>query len=275
MARSRRSRAQARVEEIALVAGQAVPGARGPVARLGQPRSAVEGALVLGHPLPLVGGGAQGALDPQVIETVLDPTAQPRPLAQKRLVRQLDRALADRHQPVVREYVEQRLGLAAQVRQRKPAALDTAVIVDLDELEQHPAGELALLVVEVGERLLGQPRHGAPHAAGLLVGGQAQAPPVPVLPELEQRGRNERQRAGRVLDVVDDRLHQLVLHRQADALGRAGDRAPQLLGPHRADEHVVGGEQTRERRVLGAAAVEVGAQRDHDDGVRLAARARR
>ena len=91
-----------------------------------------------------------------------------------------------------------------------------------------------------------------------------------MLPELEQGRREERERARCVLDVVDEPLHQLVLDRQADALGGADDRPPEFLGLHRADQHVVRGEQARQRRVLGAAAVEVGAQGNHDDPRRLA-----
>ena len=86
---------------------------------------------------PQLGGGAQGALDPQIIEAVLDPALEPRPFAQERFVRQLRRAFAHRHQPRVREHVQQGLGLGAHIGQREPAALDASLVADLDELEEH------------------------------------------------------------------------------------------------------------------------------------------
>ena len=126
---------------------------------------------------------------------------------------------------------------------------------------RRPAGR----VVELREGVLGEPRDGAVHAAGLLVGAVAQAAAVAALPQLEQRGRQQRQAARLALDVGDERVDELGLDAQPRALGRALDRAPQLVAAHRADEHVVGGEQRRQLGIGGAAAVVVGAQRDHDD----------
>ena len=56
---------------------------------------------------------------------------------------------------------------------------------------------------------------------------------------------------------------------QADPLRRPLDRAPQLVARHRADEHVVRAEQARQLGVRGAAAVEVGAHREHHDAAAL------
>ena len=52
------------------------------------------------------------------------------------------------------------------------------------------------------------------------IGGQGERVAVPFLPELEQGGGKERQPAGLVLDVGDERVHQLRLDLEAGAGGR-------------------------------------------------------
>ena len=66
---------------------------------------------------------------------------------------------------------------------------------------------------------LGEPRHGAANPAGVFVGGEPQPPPVPLLPLLEQRSREQGQRARLALDVGDQRVDQLRIHLQAGAVG--------------------------------------------------------
>ena len=46
----------------------------------------------------------------------------------------------------------------------------------------------------------------------------AQPPPVPLLPQLEERRRQQRERAGRALDVRHERVDELGLDAEADAL---------------------------------------------------------
>ena len=128
------------------------------------------------------------------------------------------------------------------IRRRSTAAL----VVDLDELEEHAARELALLVVEVRERLLGQPRDRAADSARPLVGGEAQAPPVAVLPELEQRRRERaaarparprrRRRSPRTSSSSTDRPTRCA----GQAIARRSSSG--CIGP---DEDVVGGQQAR------------------------------
>ena len=123
---------------------------------------------------------------------------------------------------------------------------------------------------EVAVDALGQPRHGAVDAAGAVVGGEGEARPVALLPQLEQRGREQRQRPGLALDVGDQRVDERGVDPQAGALGGQHDRAPQLVAAHRPDRHVVGAEHAPQLGVARAAAVEVGAQRDQHE--RAAAR---
>ena len=132
-----------------------------------------------------------------------------------------------------------------------------------------------LLGVEPLVGALGQPRDGAAHAAGLLVGAQAQRAAVAPLPELEQRRRQQRQRAGLALDVGDQRIDRSGSTRRPARRGGQLDRPAQLVAAHRPDEHVVGAEQPRQLRVGGAAAVEVGADGDqHQRAPPRVARAR-
>ena len=128
-------------------------------------------------------------------------------------MRDLDLALADRDQPIVGEHGEH-LGDAVRPSSSASAhapAHDGVALALAREPQQDPARDLAAAGVEPLVRALGQPRDRAVHAAGLLVGAQAQAPAVALLPQLEQRGRQQRQRAGLALDVRDQRVDELGL----------------------------------------------------------------
>jgi hypothetical protein len=213
-------------------------------------------------------------VDPEVVAVVLDPLAQPWPLAEQRLVRELDGARADGQQPGVGEMADHGRGVAAalglELREREAAALDAALGLHLGQPEEHRARERLLPRVEPAERLLREPRDRPEDAARGLVGREPQPPPVPALPELEQRRGQQRERAGLVLDVAHQRLDEVGLDVQADPLRRADDHLAQLHVPHRADQHMVRGEQAREVRICRAAPVEVGADR-HDDDAALVA----
>ena len=92
---------------------------------------------------------------------------------------------------------------------------------------------------------------------------------VAALPELEQGGREQRKASGLALDVGHQPVGELRLDEEPGLLGGTLDRAAQLVACERRNEHVVGGEDARELRVLGAAAVLIGPQReDHDPAAR-------
>ena len=131
---------------------------------------------------------------------------------------------------------------------------------------------VAPLGVEPLVGALGQPRDRAAHAAGLLVGGSARRRrPSRSLPQLEQRGRQQRQRAGLALDVGDQRVDELRLDAQAGAL-RAGSSIARRSSSRRIGPTSTWLAPSRRAQlgVGGAAAVEVGAHRDQDE--RAAAR---
>ena len=106
-------------------------------------------------------------------------------------------------------------------------------------------------------------------AAGARVRRQSHAPPVALPPELEQRRRQQRQRARLAFNIRQQRVDELGLDLQADPLRGSLDRALQLVARHRPDEHVVGTEQARELGVGGTTPVEVGAHGDHNHACAL------
>jgi hypothetical protein len=222
----------------------------------------------------------QVPMQPPPLRVLLQPAAEPWPFPQQRLVRDLDLALPDRDQPVVDERGEHiaRLPIALHVelRQRDAPAHDgRPFCVGLPrEPQQDPARDLTLAGIELAVGGLGQPRHRTVHAAGVLVGTQPQQPTVAVQPELEQRGRQQRQRARLALDVRDQRVDEFGIDSQTPTAGRQLDRATKLVPAHRPDEHAVCAEQARELRIGRTATVVVGPQRDeHERSPALLARA--
>ena len=80
---------------------------------------------------------------------------------------------------------------------------------------------------------------------------------LPLLPELEQGGGEQRQRARLALDVVDEGVGQLRLDPQTHPGGGQLDGAAQLRGLHRPHQDVVRTQELGERRVGGKASVEI------------------
>ena len=68
----------------------------GPVQRRGQAPAAVELATVAAVGLPLACGVAEVVAQAPALRFLLEPSAQARPLAQQRLMRDLDRTIANR-----------------------------------------------------------------------------------------------------------------------------------------------------------------------------------
>ena len=98
-----RSRCRLRSRNARSVASSSASCVGRPVERGGQPRAAVEAAGVARVAVPGARGLAERAMQAAALRVLVEPAAQPRPLAQERLVRDLDRAVADRQQPALRE----------------------------------------------------------------------------------------------------------------------------------------------------------------------------
>src|SRR3954451_3030295 len=85
-------------------------------------------------------------------------------------------------------------------------------------------------------------------------------------PDLQQNVLQQWQRAGAVADVLQDLLYQPGLERQPSRPGWLLDSPAQAVGTERADHHVLGREDASQLRVGRTAVVEVGPQREHDNG---------
>src|SRR5262249_35217257 len=120
-------------------------------------------------------------------------------------------------------------------------------------------------LVEPSVRLLGEPGHGAANATGAPVGLMAEETTVSVAPQLEERSGEERQTAGLAGHIPDEGLHKGGVDVEVRTVCRELDRADELARLHRPDQNVIGAQQLTEARILAAAAVEVGAERDSDD----------
>ena len=80
------------------------------------------------------------------------------------------------------------------------------------------------------------------------------------------RAAESRRQAARLAgDVADQRRRQVGLDPQARPARRQLDRPAPLIAAHRPDENLVGADEPGEVSVLGAAAVEVGPDCEHDD----------
>jgi hypothetical protein len=124
--------------------------------------------------------------------------------------------------------------------------------------------------------VFGQPGDGAAHAAAGPVVAVAQHAPVTRPPQLQQRGRQQRQPAGLSGHVGHQRPDQRALGLEPGAGGRLLDRPRQLAAIHRPGQHVARAHQRGQLRVGGEPAVEIRAQHHHHQRppLRIARRSR-
>ena len=185
----------------------------GPVERRGEPGAAVELARVAPGRLPVAGGGDQVRVQPAPLRVLLEPAAQPRPLAQQRLVGDLDAPLADRDEALSAstrqrsaDAVAARARPAARGGARRPSPSPSASRSSIAPRDRAARSSSSRSYARSASRATA-PR--TPPAA--LVGGQAQPAAVAPLPQLQQRGRQQRQRPGSPLDVGHERVGELRL----------------------------------------------------------------
>ena len=266
------------VEERALGRVELAPVRCAPVRRRGQAGAAVELGGVAPAGLPLAGRDGEVVMQAPALGVLGDPVAQARPLAQQRLVRDLDAVLRERDETAVGERAEHApdvLAVGVELAHRHGAAHGAAVGLLAGQPEQDRARDLALAVAQAAVRPLGEAGDRAAHAARALVGRQPQMTAVAALPQLEQRRGQQRKRAGLRFDIGEQPVDELGLHAQPAGARRALDRPSQLTAPHRSHEHVVGTQHLAEVAVLAAASVEVGAHGDDDGRGRRGQAARR
>ena len=153
---------------------------------LGETAAAEQVVGVVARALPLVDGLGQPAVQQQLLAAIVDPSVEPVPLGQQRLVGDLDgRGAGDgmaveRQQPVLAEAVENRVDggrlerEAAQLAPGHPAACVLRRLADGHQPEEHLAGGLATGGVELAVESVGATPEGADHPTGALVVGGRQ-----------------------------------------------------------------------------------------------------
>ena len=119
-------------------------------------------------------------------------------------------ALADGHESALGEngHDSRRILVRLELELRKGARRRTASSPSDARQPGGCGGGLLLLGREPVERLLGNPRNGSSDTAALSIRLEPQRPPVAVLPELDERRREQRQTAGLVHDVGDEGVDQ-------------------------------------------------------------------
>ena len=174
-------------------------------------------------------------MEPAALGVLLEPRPQPRPLAQQRLVCDLDRPLVRGQQPAVRQCGERgRSVLVAaglELVERHAAAHEGALVVlaRVGQPQEDASRGYALVAGESVVSRLGEPANRAAYTAGPLVGGPAHHVAVALAPLLEQRGREQRQPAGLVEHVGYQRVGKRGLDTQTHAARGLDDRPVQLV----------------------------------------------
>jgi hypothetical protein len=132
--------------------------------------------------------------------------------------------------------------------------------------QQQARGRGLRRFVEARVGRLAQTSDGAEDAAGAVARGHGQGSTGAPLPHLHQRRGQQRQRARRGLYIGRDRVGQCLFRLQSDVAGRPFDHVPDLVDPHRTDQHGAAGDQSSQSRMDGAGAHEIAAQYDDDPG---------
>jgi hypothetical protein len=132
-----------------------------------------------------------------------------------------------------------------------------------DQAQEQRAHERLLTCRAFGEHGVGVASERADDAADAVVADERELPAILIahLPQLGRRELQERQRAGRVLEVIEHRLdHRRGLELIAGHLGGLDQRVPQAVSVGRRQEEQAVRELGHERGGLGDVVEEVGAQ---------------
>lgn len=206
--------------------------------------------------------------DPLPLDVLLQPAAQPGPVARQRLVGQLDHPVVDGDQPGVHQQLHDRPVLlvvdhAAGEPARAPAG-QRVVVARWRHQSHHQVPHQGLL----GRRdaavdLFGGAGDGTLDAAGGDVPRHRQGGALAVAPRLAQRVGEEGERAGLVLHLAQQEVDESGLEQQPGLLGGALDAGAQLLDPERAQQEEAALDHLRELRMGGEVAGAVRAHGHH------------
>ena len=208
---------------------------------------------------PQVGGLGELAMHPQTIAIVIQPTPQPRPMPDQRLMRDLHTIPVHGDQPRTRQPL-QHLHDRRRLIQLTTPHPPLRVISPLpqrgqpqEQLMRHPP---PILIQTRVHRIRG-PRERMVDTASRLVRTQTQhrAPTPP--PRLPQRMRHQRQRTRLPRRIRHQPRHQRRLHPAPHRLSRTRDRQPQLIGRHRTDQHLPIPQRLDQLRIPTAMPVEI------------------
>ena len=145
--------------------------------RRGEVRAAVEPGGVATVGVPRACGVAKPEMQAAAFDVLVEPPAQPRPFAQQRLVRNLDRAVRHRQQRrsasrSTTSRLRSPASSASSIRRRTIAPLSSSSARRSISVRAPPAAR-----GRAAERVLGEARDGALDAAAARVRGEAQARP--------------------------------------------------------------------------------------------------
>ena len=169
----------------------------------------------------------------EVVPALVDPIAQPVPLAEQGLVRDLDGRRARRgvaiegEEPVARERVDGALQgddvdvERGELRGGDPTPADHRV-GDRGDAEEQLADGLLLGTVEAGVEGLGAACHRLAHAAHALVGGEVEDRAGALVEQLGERVLEERKRVRLPGHVGDEPRHQARFDPHVELVGRLG-----------------------------------------------------
>ncbi len=167
--------------------------------------------------------------------------------------------------------MEHRLGLAPrraiarqQVIEAHAATGVLGPLAQFGQLQEDAPGYGLLRRVEVAVGSLGRAGDGPAHAAGVVVAGVGQPPPLAPPPRLQQGVGQQRQRARLVPGVADDLIGQPRLQIVAGARRGLRHGRAQFGLVHRADDQLPLLQGVAQAGVAQAVVVEVGPQRQHD-----------
>ena len=212
-------------------------------------------------------------MEHQRVAVGAQPLLEARPLADQRLVCNLDRVFANSDQPGVGKRADDRADFAGTIllgRQQLGHGHATASVLgafsQLGQSQEDVVADASLRLAEL--RLidaLGGPGDRAAHLARLGVAAQRHRSAPTITPSFEQRVRQQGQRAGLVAHVAQKQIDEARREAPATEPRRLFDRSPQFLPRHGAEEHLRGSRGGSDRVVRSEVGVEVGAQR-HDHG---------
>ena len=185
-------------------------------------------------------------------------------------MRNLSRSAVESHEPRIGESFEQLVDLSPRSAFRDDVVDVDAPprrlprVADIGQPQEETAEQRSpVLRRPVDNRVRGA-RDRRLDASGLAVAVQGHRSPVPQLPRRPQGVRQQWQRARLSRDVAHDDVDEAGLELQAREPRRLGNRAPQVVLGHRAEQDLVARHRARERGMRTQLAIDVGAHTDND-----------